>query len=221
MSESTWTSTPQTETFQTLQKLVAGYVLMPTDPEVLETAAAGIRRAIDRLNTRSWAWAITYDDITFDVDQTEYRLASGFKSPRNFEIWDANSQSVGRLSYKDWKTFLVEHQDITSESEPCVYSVSNVNAMGSLSLNAIPSVAWVAKYPTGRIWYYRKMQYPNPSGPTLDVPSEVVPFVQASAEAFTADRYAVAKAAPAYTRAERYLHELVVDNCHGGSTDWE
>ena len=54
MSESTWSPTPAAETLQTLQKLVAGYVLMPTDDEVLECALAGIRRGIDRLNTRNW-----------------------------------------------------------------------------------------------------------------------------------------------------------------------
>ena len=221
MSESTWAPTPSTDTFQTIQKQVAGYCLLPTDPEVLETAAAGIRRAIDRLNTKTWNWTVTYDDIDFVVDQTDYALTSWFKSPRNFEIWNTDSKSVGRLAYKDWKTFLVEHQDLTAESEPCVYSCANVNALGSLSLNALPTASWVASYPSGRVWYYRKVQYPTTGGSDLDVPSEVVGFIQASAEGFVADRHAVAKAAAAYQRAERFLHELVVDDRHGGQTDWE
>ncbi len=226
MGEANWSPTPGTETLATLQKFIAGYVLMPTDPEVLETARAGIRRAVDRLNARPWSWLITYDDIPFRVGTsddtgTEYPLTSWFKSPRNFELWDASNRAVDRLQYKQWKTFLMEHANLTWESQPTVYSCSNVNAFGSVSLNASPSQEWVDKYPNGRLWYYRKAQYPNAPADAIDCPSEFVGFVQASAEGFTADRYAVAKAPAAYQRAERFLHELVVDDAHGGQTDWE
>lgn len=221
MGETLWTPTPGTETFGMIQKSISGYALMPEDPEVLESAAAGVRRAIDRLNTRPWNWLITYDDIAFVTGTTDYPLTSWFKTPRNFEIWNTSNQSVFRLHYKPWKTFLVEHQDFTAQGDPTTYSCANVNALGSVSLNAAPAEGWIALYPNGRLWYFRKVQYPVNPGRPIDVPSEVVGFIQSSAEGYVADRYAPSKAAAAYSRAERFHHELVVDDAHGGQTDWE
>ena len=88
-------------------------------------------------------------------------------------------------------------------------------------MDLAPDAAFVAAYPTGRLWFYRRVSYPSSSGTSLDVPSEVVGFIQASAEGFTADRYAVSKAPPAYMRAEKFLHECIVDDAHGQQADWE
>lgn len=220
MSETTWTPTPYADTFQTVQKLVAGYVLMPTDDEVLDCAASGIRRAIDRLNTRVWNWALTYSTITFAAGTQEYPLDQSFKQPRNFSMRNASGVDMERLQYLPWGMFLKECQWGQS-GQPNYYSGSNVNAFGVVRLDLSPDTSFVATYPTGRLWYYRRIQYPGAAGTSLDVPSEVVGFIQASAEGFTADRYAVDKAPSAYQRAERFHHELVVDDAHGQQTDWE
>ena len=220
MTESLWSPTPYADTFQTIQKLVAGYVLMPTDDEVLDCAAQGIRRAIDRLNTRNWNWALTYSTITFVAGTQEYGLDQAFKAPRNFALRDSAAVDRSRLSYLPWGTFLKEVQYEFAGS-PTYYSGANVNSFGVIRLDLAPDAAFVATYPTGRLWFHRRVQYPSSSGTSLDVPSEVVGFIQASAEGFTADRYAVTKAAPAYIRAEKFLHELIVDDCHGQQTDWE
>ncbi len=74
MSESTWSPTPVPDSLTTVQRSVAGYVLMPDDEEVLETCLMGIRRAIDRINTRTWNWALTYSTITFVAGTQEYGL---------------------------------------------------------------------------------------------------------------------------------------------------
>jgi antirestriction protein ArdC len=47
-----------------------------------------------------------------------------------------------------------------------------------------------------------------------------VGFVQAWAEGFAADRYAVAKAAPAYARAADFFRDLRADD-NDVQTDWE
>ena len=220
MSESTWAPTPAAETLQTLQKLVAGYVLMPTDDEVLECALAGIRRGIDRLNTRNWNWALTYSTITFVAGTQEYGLDQAFKQARNFALRNSTPTDISRLSYLPWGTFLKECQ-WGATGTPTYYSGSNVNLFGVIRLDLAPDAAFVALYPTGRLWFYRRVQYPSATGTSLDVPSEAVAYLQAAAEGFTADRYAVTKAAPAYQRAERFFHELVVDDAHGQQTDWE
>ena len=220
MSESTWSVSPNTETYDTIRKAVAGYVLMPTDPEVLDCAGQGLRRAIDRLNTRNWNWLLAYNDITFVAGQYDYVLSSWFKSARNFEIWNTNQESVFRLSYKPWGTFVKEHSNQAAESGPGFYSVLNSNSTGLVTLNAAPSADWIAQHPDGRLLYYRKIQYPSASGTSLDVPSEAVAYLQAAAEGYTADRYAVGKASAAYARAVDVLRELVKDD-NDTQTDWE
>ena len=220
MTESLWSPSPGAATFGEIQKGVAGYVLMPTDPEVIDCAGQGIKRAIDRLNTRNWNWALGYDDITFVEGQYDYTLNSGFKSARNFEIWNPSSESVFRLAYKPWKTFVVEHPSLASQGDPCFYSVMNSNDFGLVTLNAAPSTGWIASYPMGRLLYYRRVQYPSATGTSLGVPSEVVAYIQAAAEGYTADRFAVGKARAAYERALEVLRELVKDD-NDVQTDWE
>jgi len=220
MSESTWAPTPYADTLTSIQKAVAGYVLMPTDPEVLETALMGLKRAIDRLNTRTWNWALTYSTITFVAGTQEYALDQSFKQPRNFALRNSSSVDTSRLSYLPWGTFLKECQWGTGGS-PAYYSGANPNAFGVIRLDLAPDAAFVAAYPTGRLWYYRRIQYPSATGTSLDVPSEVVAFLQAHAEGYTADRHAPVKAQTAYSRADRSFHDIVSDDCHGQQTDWE
>ncbi len=220
MSESTWSPTPAAEQLNAIQKAVAGYVLMPTDDEVLDTAYQGIKRAIDRLNTRNWNWALTYSTITFAQGTQEYTLDQGFKAPRNLSLRDTAAIDRDRLMYLPWGTFLKESQ-FDSEGTPVYYSGSNVNLFGVIRLDRSPSLAFVQQYPTGRLWYHRRVQYPTATGTAIDCPSEVIGFIQAWAEGYAADRYAVDKAIPAYGRAEKFLHECIVDDCHGQQTDWE
>ena len=220
MSESTWSPAPAAESLQAIQKAVAGYVLMPTDDEMLDCALQGIRRGVDRLNSRTWNWALVYQTITFVAGTQEYPLDAQFKQPRNFALRDSAAVDRDRLSYLAWGDFLKEVQYDASGS-PCYYSASNPNLYGVVRLDVSPSSSFVSTYPTGRLWYYRRVAYPVATGTSLDVPSEATMFLQAVAEGYAADRFAPEKAQPAYQRSERFLHELIVDDCHGQQTDWE
>lgn len=223
MSESTWAPTPGAESLQAIQKAVAGYVLMPTDDEVLDTALQGIRRAVDRMNTRVWNWAATYQTITFVNGTQEYALDQSFKAPKNFALRNTNSIDVARLKYLPWGVFLKELQydySATATGSPTYYSAANVNLFGVVRLNIAAGAAFAATYPTGRLWYYRRIQYPVMSGTSLDVPSEAVAFIQAEAEGYTADRYATGKSSPAYARAEELYSELKADD-NNTQSDWE
>jgi hypothetical protein len=219
MTQSTWSPSPAAPTIQTMQKIVAGYVGMPTDDEALDSALAGIRMAIDRVNQRTWNWAVTFEDIPFDTAIVDYPLPANFKKTQRFMICDSSSNPVFRLPFKTWQSFLNEHPESTSAGSPCVYSTANVKQYGTLSLDVFPTTDWVAQYPTGRLFYYRKVQYDNADGQP-DWPSEVTPFVLAWAEGFVADRYAQAKAQAAYSRAEMSRRELIADD-NEQQTDWE
>ena len=221
MSESTWQSTPPTDTLTTLQRAVAGYVLMPTDDEVLDTASLGIRRAIDRLNTRTWNWNLVYQDITFVAGTQEYTLQNQFKAPRNLELRRTDGTPYARLVFQPWGTFLKESNYNGTSSNPECYTINNDNIYGTLRLDASPASSFVAQYPTGRLWYYKRVPYPETSNNSLNVPSEAVQYIQYAAEGLTADRYAPEKAQPAYMRAERAYRDLIADDCHGRQSDWE
>jgi hypothetical protein len=220
MSESTWAPSPYAEQLQAIQKAIAGYVLMPADDEVLDCALQGIKRGVDRLNTRTWNWNLVYQTITFVAGTQEYALDAQFKQPRNFSLRDSGAVDRDRLSYLPWGTFLKEVQ-YDSSGSPSYYSASNPNLYGVVRLELSPDSSFVTKYPTGRLWYYKRVPYPGSTGGSLNVPSEAVMFLQAVAEGYAADRYAPEKANTAYGRAEKFLHELIVDDCHGQQTDWE
>jgi len=226
MSESLWSPTPGPDPFQTIQKSVCGYVLMPDDHEALDVAAQGIRRAIDRLNTRTWAWLMIPETITFEAGVQEYGLEAAFKAPLNLSLRDTSTKDVGRLRYLSWGSFLKELQ-WGQEGNPSYYSVANSNAFGVLRLDANPSASFVGSYPTGQLWYYRKVQYPGAAGTAVDVPSECVEYIQAFAEGYTAGRYAVDKSFDAYRRAkemfdpEKNTGALIRSDNEAVQSDWE
>jgi len=172
------------------------------------------------MNTRNWNWALTYSTLTFIAGTQEYALDAGFKAPRNLALRDSAAVDRSRLMYLPWGTFLKECQwDYTGT--PQYYSAENVNFFGVIRMDVAPSAGFVSQYPTGRLWYHRRVAYPTATGTGIDVPSEAVAFIQSWAEGYTADRFASDKALQAYGRAEKALHELIVDDCHGQQTDWE
>lgn len=219
MAESTWAPTPAAPSLATLQKWVAGYVGYPQSDEALETALAGIHMAVDRLNARTWNWTLVSDDIPFNSATIDYPLTANFKKPQRFMILNPTGGQVFRLPFISWQSFLNEYQNSETAGDPCVYSCANVKEYGTISLDVFPTTDWVSKYPSGRLFYYRKVQYDSQDG-TPDWPSEFTPFVLGWAEGFVADRYAPAKAGPAYGRAEAALRELVRDD-NDTQTDWE
>jgi len=227
MSESTWSPSPAAEQLQAIQKAVAGYVLMPTDDEVIDCANQGIRRAIDRMNSRSWNWALTYSTITFVAGTQEYALDAGFKAPRNLALRDSASVDRSRLMFLPWGTFLKECQwDYLGT--PQYYSATNVNFFGVIRMDVAPSDGFIGQYPTGRLWYHRRISYPTATGSGQELPSEAVAYIVEFASGYAADRFAVEKAAAAYGRAKELFNPgpgpsgaLVRDDCHGQQTDWE
>ena len=218
MGEATWAPTPATPTMATLQKWVCGYVGFPDDDEALETALAGIRQAIAKINTRDWNWAIVYEDMVSDATLVDYAVPSNFRKPYRLLAVDADGLTKFRLAYVPWKSFLDEYQEQTASGDPCVYTVANMREYGTVSLDCTPRAEWVARYPTLRIWYYRNVQNDNQDGQP-DWPGFATPFVQSWAEGYTADRYAVTKASAAYAKAERHWHDMVRDD-NNTETDW-
>ena len=220
MGEATWAPTPAAPSMATEQKLVCGYVGMPNDDEALEQALAAIHEAIDNINQRDWNWAAVYEDIVSDATLVDYPVPSNFKRPFRLVRLDADGLSIGRIPFVPWMSFLNEYSEGQAASgDPCVYTVANVKEYGTISLDCTPSADWVSKYPTLRLWYYRKLQYENQDG-APDWPSEFTPYVRNYAKAILAGTYAPAKVAFAHGLAEAAMNRLVRDD-NNTQTDWE
>ena len=219
MSESTFVPTPNPDTLGFITKMAAGYCLKPNVDEVVECATAGVRRAIDTLNMRLWNWALAYQDITFVAATGEYQAEADLKAPRRFTLIDSDSLEAGTLTYYPWPEFITRLAHDPS-TEPCSYSLSNMTQFGTITLSASPSTDWVVKYPTGRLWYYRRVPYPVATSDIVIAPPEIVAYVLEYASGFTADRYAVNKAPMAYARAEMLKRDLIRDD-NETSPDWE
>ena len=220
MSESDWSPTPGVETLGTLTKAVTGYVGLPTDDEATEVAVACIRRAIDKINMQRWHWAYSYQDIQFVVGTVEYGAEPDMKAPRKCTLIDTDNLEAGILRYYPWAEFL-ERLSYIGAQDPCEYSLSNLHDVGTITLNGTVSAAWVAKYPTMRLWYYRRVLYPSAPSDVVDVPSEFNLYLSEYAKGCVAETYnAPVKAQSAYLRAEMALRDLIRDD-NEIQPDWE
>lgn len=219
MAESTWAPTPAATPIATLKKQVAGYCLMPTDTEALETALAGIQLAVDKINSRTWNWLVIDEEIIFDTAVIDYRLTSHFKKPQRLMLCDADGNTRQRLPFLDWQSFMNEYQDSTGRGDPCIYTVANIKEYGTLSLDVFPSSEFITKYPTGRVWYYRKCQRETESG-GADWPSEFNPYVYHYACGMASSIYAPQRSGMAYGLAADCWRDLVRDD-NQQQSDWE
>ena len=202
-----------------LRTEIARYVGKVDDDEALDLASSGIKSACGKLNRFVWKWALQFQDITFTADACEYPLDSFVKEPRRLMALDSSGHEVFRLGFKDFASFLEEHQNTQTQGDPCVYSIANIHKFGTLSLDVRPSTAWASKYPTGRLWYYRRIEPPNAPAEPADVPSEVEDFILWHAKALIASTYDKSKVDTAMMMATIAFKDLRFDNMV--SSDWE
>lgn len=210
---------PAARTLSDLRAEISRYVLMPQDNEALDVASSGIKSACAKINRYVWKWAITYDDITFVAGTKEYNLDATIKEPRRLVLRDASSNDIDRLGYLEFQSFLNEYLGATTNSDPCVYSVSNLHSFGTLVLDCAPSSSWVSKYPTGRLWYYKRIEPPSDPSDVVDVPQEVEDFILWHAKGFIASMCDKSKVDVAMRMATDAFRELRADNMT--SHDWE
>ena len=101
---------------------ILNYVGLPDDPDARKSAMSGVNAAIRQLNTRSWEWSNTYDDITLTAGTFDYSLPRDVNKPMHVERLNSSSQPDGRLWFKDPKTILVEHTRATGNGNPTNYT---------------------------------------------------------------------------------------------------
>lgn len=212
--------TPAAVSYSTLKTKVARYVLESNATTALSVAGDCIRDAVMELNTRRWKWAIVYQDVTLVAGTAAYDLAAPFKAPRKAELINSNSKAVGYLKYMDPFTFLREFPDRTNSGDPYQYTVDNAHEYGQVILSCSPSAAFVASYPTLRLWFYRRVQVQSGDSDVLDIPAEVESFVEWRAKETIASLYDQSKVGYANQRANLMWTKLVRDDVTTELGDW-
>jgi len=170
--------TPPNQTWAMLNGKIANAVGFGGDSKVLGLAGEGVNNATRYLNTRLWSWLLVSEDLTFIADQADYQLANDFNAPRNNELLDSSSKPKSRLVWQDPKTFGNEWVDRSVSGDPRAYTIFNIHDTGTVTLNVPPSAAYIAKYPTLRLRYYRRMQIYTSKAGIMKIPVEVEPFLE-------------------------------------------
>jgi len=164
---------PGNRPMERLKRDVLAYVGLPDDPGALTEAETAIDSAVNQLNTRPWRWAVTYDDLVTVLNQFDYDVPRDLAEPFNLERLNQDLNPNGRLSYKDPKTFVYEHDRAVQPGTPTVYTILE-RGDGRLTLDKAPDQAFVTDYPQLRLWYLRNAYRGERS---LNVPPYVEHFV--------------------------------------------
>jgi len=172
------TVTPPSQTWGGLKGKIANAVGFGGDTKVLGLAGEGVNNATRYLNTRLWSWLLVSEDLTLVADQADYSLSSNFNVPRNSELLDSSSKPKSRIVWQDPKTFGNEWVDRSVSGDPRAYTIFNIHDTGKVSLNVPPSAAYVAKYPTLRLHYYKRLQAYTSDAEAMKIPAEVELFLE-------------------------------------------
>jgi hypothetical protein len=193
------------------------FVGLPDDTDAQAAGAKAVKAGIRQLNTRRWRWSQTYDDLTMVASQFDYSLPRDVNQPMHVERLNSSSNPDGRLWYKNPKTFLLEHSRATGDGQPTVYTITDYQASGVLSLDLAPNASFVSQYPTLRFWYMRNVRFPE-GGESINVPSAVEHFVESYGGWYMAARHARDRVDDAERDWRLLWQELVMmDN---QETDW-
>jgi len=170
--------TPPAQSWDALRSKVANAVGFGGDPEVLGLAGEGINNGARYLNSRMWSWLLTTEDLTFVADQADYTLAANFHAPRSAELLDSSGNAKSRLYWEDPKTFSDLFLDRSVSGEPRVYTVFSFYDNGKLTLSSPASTAFLTKYPTLRLRYYKHLQTYSSGGSSMKIPPESELFLE-------------------------------------------
>lgn len=214
--------TPGGKTFSELKSDVAKFILSPNDQDILQTAGEGIVDALRKINSVNWFWMLTSQDIPLVASTRTYSLAGQFKAPRHAEILRPDGTNAGRVYFLEGKSFSDETANSTASGSPSHYTIYNAQDSLTVSFNIAPDAGFVASYPTVRLRYHKRIQYPVNNSDVIDVPPEVESFILWHAKSYIAAIHAPQKVAYAEGKAQEMWKLLRVDDRNvSQASDWE
>ena len=211
---------PGLQTFSTLKTRVSRYVNSPDSSEALTVAGQEINDAIRELNTRTWYWSLSYEDITLTASTADYNLSSNFNAARNLQLLNSSGEPCGTIGYYDPKTFDLQFSSSSGSGSPCAYTVYSFLDTYQLSFDIPCSSAFVASYPTARLRYLARVPTLTNDSDTVPVPSEVELFIMWKARAGMALQYDEKKYGMAEGKAQQLWGALVRKDNEHHFHDW-
>jgi len=154
----------------TLVRDVLNFFGLVGDEEINATAATAINAGIGLLNSRNWKKITNSSVITLAADTESYGLPSDFKDPIVLQPLNTSSKRDGRIPYKTLQRLMQEHTDGTSSSDPSYYTV-DYNAR-KIIFDSPTSSTYIAKYPTMRTYYHRRVPKLTTGAATTGLPPE-------------------------------------------------
>lgn len=143
--------TPATRDWSQLRTDILNAVGLPGSTNAQARALAAQKRAVDRLNNRTWRMLATAGtDITLVADTGTYDLDASFIGIRRLSLLDSNGKVKGRLGYRAWEQFEDMWPDRSQSGDPREYTVYNTAANFQVELSCPPSSAFVANFPSLR-----------------------------------------------------------------------
>lgn len=209
---------PGATNLATMQREVLSWCVLPQeDPELNDLAGSGINDGILKLSTRNWRKLLRRQDIPLEVDEPEYELNQDFRAPRQAQLLDSSDRMIGRIEYKEQKTFDLEHVARDQSGDPYIYTIRYEQR--GLELCVPPAQGYVDRFPTLRLRYhYRHPKLIAPAS-TLSLPPEYELFVKWHAREYVAGISAPARVREANFQAMLAWDALVSDDCND-NTDW-
>ena len=198
-------------TVEQIQRYVASYVGMPTDPEVEGIVFSGIQDQIDELNAYNWAFQLRTSGLAFVAGDKTYSAPTDYKASRHFSYLDTNDLPAGKFESFDPKTFRL-HQSRYINTEPQYYTVDVLGVSGVITLSAGPSDSFITNYPSGEITYYAKIQYPTSVDQDLNIPPDVEQWLLWSLRAQVSITFAENKSGYAQGKADRLFERIRTNN---------
>ena len=169
------TYVPGTQTGQVLVSQIMSF-FQATGSDAEGTALAGLNSGISMINSKTWKKIYGSTDITFVAGTSEYAVPSNFKDPIRLILLDSSSNRVGRVDHMTNADMYDEFQVETTAGEPTFYTVNY--STRKVDLDSDPTSAWVTNYPTGRLFYHKRIAKLTPGGST-GLPPEFDEFLVA------------------------------------------
>jgi hypothetical protein len=190
------TPSPAPRAFSVLYGIASKYVHAPSDTEIVTLSKEGLNSGLYRINgwLPPWFWTRTYSDVTLATNAYEYAAPNDLGEIRRGELLNSGGKTLARLDFIPNQTFELHFPNRSGSGSLSAFTVNSAynqatNA-GKFTMDQTPNAAFIAQFPTLRVWYNRRLALYSADADTLTTlggaPSEVEEFLLWTAREYLA-----------------------------------
>lgn len=178
---------PHVEAFGDLKKCVARTFQGESQPQILELAGYGIRRAIDWVNmsVKLRCGSKQASDANLVAGTAGVTLGSDFFAVQEVQLIDSDGNVHSTLNYLPWGQFNEMEQRQNAEGKPLYWTSRNTFDDGEILLYPVPDSGAATDYDV-RVTYYERVNMPSADGDIVDAPRELGLVLCTYAESYVA-----------------------------------